>query len=76
MLVGSSFLSVPLQAAAAFRDGHLQTWKAVQQASFSHGKSNFWENMTFHGKSTLSRAISSGLPKSLFNVFKNTFFFN
>lgn len=56
-LVGSAFLSVPLQAAAAFGGRRLQTRKAVRQGCFSHGKSNFGENVIFHGKSTLSRVI-------------------
>lgn len=65
-LVSSAFLSVTLQAAAAFGGRHLQMWKAVQQASFSHGKSNFWENMIFHGKSTLSRVISASPTQETF----------
>lgn len=74
MLVGSAFPSVPLQAAAAFGGRHVQTWKSDQQACFSHGKSNFWENEIFHGKSTLSRVIPASPTQKTFWCLWEYFF--
>lgn len=74
-LMGLVFLSAPLQAASAFGGRHLQMWKAVQQACFSHGKSNFWENVIFHGKSTLSRAIPTSPTQKTFWCLWECFFY-
>lgn len=55
-LVGSTFLSDFLQAAA------VSGGKYRHAKIFSHGKSNFWENVIFHGKSSLFFRVISGSP--------------